>query len=552
MRICFGIFLRATARRLLAEVPCSHVVELAKAQVNANPNCSMVMKQLSRVRVQDAEVGCHSIFRAHGYCAPVPVDTVDLGPGVLKSFPYIKLSNWVAYLMDTDRLPRQLVGVPTYAAMETTLREFWRRYQQLYPNHSIFAAASRGAIEVARCIPVYSHSDEGRSLKHQPLWVLSVHGCLGRGTKAYISRGQRKLPLHRKGMGLNFIGKTWGTQFMFATMLRAVSKEHPAALDKLVGLFADDCAALASEGITSKDGQHHVWLIHLNNKGDLPALAKLASLKRTFSHVPKAASSKKPCTGICHLCLAGQEISGDGTQLYPFEQLTPQPSWLSTLEVSLPWDSEPTILRGHPYLDRTRLAHFFATDIWHNMHLGIAKHWIASSLVSIMERSDDLSLPCGAGASVNDVFIWMTAEFKDFCKRKRVQAHSYDISRETLAFPSSKKCPVGMWSKGSTSTHLMQFLENLCNRFVDGKTEDPLLLAVAPQLKLDLILFHMLVWALGPPPPQNGFGNQTSNCTPPNLSHNGCRLFWMFLAGLSAPFLIHHCYLTPLRRKELG
>ena len=32
--------------------------------------------------------------------------------------------------------------------------------------------------------------------------------------------------------------------------------------------------------------------------GDLPALAKIAGMKRTHSHVPRASSSKKACQGI--------------------------------------------------------------------------------------------------------------------------------------------------------------------------------------------------------------------------------------------------------------
>ena len=34
--------------------------------------------------------------------------------------------------------------------------------------------------------------------------------------------------------------------------------------------------------------------------------ATSANLQRSYRNVPKAASSKKDCTGICHLCLAGR------------------------------------------------------------------------------------------------------------------------------------------------------------------------------------------------------------------------------------------------------
>ena len=34
--------------------------------------------------------------------------------------------------------------------------------------------------------------------------------------------------------------------------------------------------------------------------------ATSANLTRSFRNVPKAATSKSDCTGICHLCLAGR------------------------------------------------------------------------------------------------------------------------------------------------------------------------------------------------------------------------------------------------------
>lgn len=34
--------------------------------------------------------------------------------------------------------------------------------------------------------------------------------------------------------------------------------------------------------------------------------ATSANLNRSYRNVPKAASSKSDCTGICHMCLAGR------------------------------------------------------------------------------------------------------------------------------------------------------------------------------------------------------------------------------------------------------
>ena len=149
---------------------------------------------------------------------------------------------------------------------------------------------------------------------------------------------------------------------------------RPDALDILVGVFAADCEKLIHEGITSSDGTKHVYLLHLATKGDLPALSKLGSFERSFSHVPKAASSRSASVGICHYCLGGQESNNRGQEHVPYEDFSLQPRWLPTMYTTDPWSTEPTIFSGLP-LDQSRRAQFFESDIWHNLHLGCLKHW---------------------------------------------------------------------------------------------------------------------------------------------------------------------------------
>ncbi|CAJ1435105.1 unnamed protein product [Effrenium voratum] len=69
--------------KILGLAPANHVVALAKAEVDNN-----------------------------------------LGPGALRNFPYMKLSNWVKFLLDSGRL-RQLCGIPDVEHMKAVLTEFW-------------------------------------------------------------------------------------------------------------------------------------------------------------------------------------------------------------------------------------------------------------------------------------------------------------------------------------------------------------------------------------------------------------------------------------------
>ena len=301
-------------------------------------------------------------------------------------------------------------------------------------------------------------------------------GCLGRGTATYVKKRKHHVPLKRRSMGLNFLGRTWGTQYMFCTMLRAVETEHPGTMKKLLSLYAEDMAMLATTGVTSTDGQKKIWLLHVGSKGDLPALTKLGGFLRTHSHVPRGPSSRKACGGICHMCLAGKEAARPGDTSYPFEDTALNPAWGSTFEVLAPWNEEPAILAGLP-VNPGQLASFFCTDLWHNFHLGLSKHFFAPSIVSAIERLQGLP---NHPLSVEARLEWFTTDFKEYCRAKRITPHLAEISRETLSWPSSKVCPVGRWSKGSVATNFMGYLEHFCERFVVGKTDDPIMVAVAP------------------------------------------------------------------------
>ena len=203
------------------------------------------------MRLKDAERGVHKIFADEGFSVPIPVQRINVGPGSLAKFPVVKFSHWVKYLLDTNRL-RQLTGMADFENMKATLAEWWSRFQALHPEHGVFTLANEGRLRLELTIPFYSHTDEGRSYKHAPLWVLSSHGCIGRGTRAFIKNGESivtRPPLRRKSMGVNFVGNTWSTQFIFCSILRAHFAEHPETLEALVEAYALDVTS--AQGVKS-------------------------------------------------------------------------------------------------------------------------------------------------------------------------------------------------------------------------------------------------------------------------------------------------------------
>ena len=313
--------------------------------------------------------------------------------------------------------------------------------------------------------------------KKKPFGFFSAHACIGRGTRDYISLGKHLVDVESMEFGLNFCGSTWATHCLLATMQRSVSARFPDGINKIMEIFAQDASDLARTGLVSGTGRHQIriHMIHLNTKGDLPALAKIGGLLRSFSHVPRASSSKKPSDGICHYCLAGQETNERGRCAYPYEDFSYRPAWFDTQDEVTPWETLPNILEN-AVLDPAHPTLFLATDIWHNFHLGAGKHFLASAFVSSLERlqfwqDHDAS-------SVESRFEWLTNDFKQFCKDQHLSPHMDEISRATMGFISSKSTPVGQWSKGSVTTNFMKYLQYFCEQQVIGKTEDQVMLAI--------------------------------------------------------------------------
>lgn len=492
-----------------AEVPCKHIVQLVRAEVGNNRDPSRIMLQFASINPDNAEVGVRRVLKQAGMCVPVSIDKVDLEVPALKKYPVIKISTWARYLLDTGRLVRQMVGVQSFQKMRPVLNEFWARLKALKPDHPVFRLADANELSLPSAIPFFSHTDEGRSFKHLPLLVISIHGCLGRGTKSYLQKSKHMARIPQNEMGLNFLGQTFSTNFMFACMLRTVSAEHPRALQKLFEIFAADCEWLMHRGVRSTDGNRHVWLVHLNTKGDLPALVRLGGFKRSYSHVPKGQRTKKPCQGICHLCLAGQERNDrEGLPAVPFEDVAMDAVWTQTINAKLPWQAEPAIIAGLELQEKDQ-ASFFATDLWHNFHLGVGKQYVGSSFVCIVESG----LACLPAGAIEAKFVYLTKLYRDFFKGKRETPFVPELSRETFIWPQSNATPGAKWSKGAATTQMMMFLDWFAKTEIVGKTEDPILLnIVSAQLFGCSILLFLSSCFASQPSAFNGCPSSVCSC----------------------------------------
>lgn len=446
------------------------------------------MRKLSGIRVKDAERAVHKLLKEEGLECTVSVDTFCVAPRL--TIPYIKFSSWVKHLLDSGRLPKLLVGVSNLDKMKRVLKEWWARFAAVYPAHGYITHAREKGIPFETIIPVFVHADDGRSYKHLGLFVLSTAGCLGRGTRMHVESNRHKLPLRENGMGTNFIGKTFTTQFIFTTILKTVYNNFPNIIDEMAAIYAEDLRGLLFEGVTSSNGQDRVYVALMGLKGDLPMLQKMGNLKRCWSHVPKHAVSRKPSAGCCHLCLGGRE----GDPSFPYEDFNPQAAWTGTLFQEAPWeaDSPPVIFQGLPLSDVDRMD-FFKSDFWHNWHLGMSKHFVGSALVAIIEEN----LPILGGGSVDKRFETLTTMYLKFHRDRNVKPFLTELSRDTMTFPASSAAPVGRWSKAVVSTEIMLFLDDFCEHHIKGNEHsNELLDAIAPRLAFYHTCWVMFVFCL--------------------------------------------------------
>ena len=452
------------------EAAAKHIVELAQAEVRANPNATRALKKFASIRLKDAEKGVHKLLIEEGLECPVPVEKFTYGAG--STLPYVKLSSWVKYLLDQGKLAKLFVGVESLDKMRKVLKEWWARFRAVEPDHGYFAHVEEHQIPLENVIPFFSHADDGRSYKHVGIWVLSSAGALGRGLQRHVDSNRHKLPLQENGMGANFLGKTWTTQYMFTTVLKTVYAKHTNVIDDLTKIYAEDVSKLLTEGVVSANGEK-IYMAHMGFKADLPKLQKIGKFKRCWSHVPRQASSRNNCAGCCHLCLGGKE----GNPSFPYEDFRPEAAWTTTVFKEEPWaaESPPRIFEGLPLTPADRM-NFFKSDVWHNWHLGMSKHFLGSAFATLVEGGFH-ALP---GGSIDSKFQALTAMYLEFHRDRNRSPFLTEISRDTMTFPASTAAPVGRWSKALVSTELMLFLDHLGEKYINGQVVDELFTSIVP------------------------------------------------------------------------
>ena len=285
---------------------------------------------------------------------------------------------------------------------------------------------------------------------------------------------------------MNMLGDTWLTHFLSAVMPIALYNEESESFHQVLSALADDFKELFTDGLVVRGQRFFVSVVGC--KGDIPYLAKAGRFERTFTRRPLKPRSKKPAQGICHLCLAGKE---DYHFKVPYEDYgLERPAWLKTVGTENAY-MVPSSFQTIPFLRPGApggLEQFFQFDLFHNLHLGLGKNFVASAICVVMELIDD---------TIEGSFATLTRDFQDYCKKNRESPYHKKITATLVGVEGGfQEMPDGAWNKGDHTRLLLQWFGDYCSRKIVGKTANPIYLACAAYLNLDGSCFIFLVLLL--------------------------------------------------------
>ena len=109
---------------------------------------------------------------------------------------------------------------------------------------------------------------------------------------------------------------------------------------------------------------------------------------------------------------------------------------------------------------------FYQVDLFHAFHLGCGKYFFSSAIATLLQsdRIHGLSLPAKLAT--------LSADLKDFCRRKHESPFITAFTVENLHLKSSKETPAAGWSKAHTTSVVMKWLEDFLKRkFGDDGSE---------------------------------------------------------------------------------
>ena len=363
-----------------------------------------------------------------------------------ESLPWISPETWLRFLVDKGLWPT-LAGCAKHdwAGAESNWSRFWVDFEKVYPSFGLFNVPD-SEWEPGKTAAFCIHGDEGRTLKRQGLLVTSLQSVLGRGyAEKRVPRAAANGPTP---LQVNFQGHSFTTRYLLSAIPKTAYENSPEVFHSHLDHVAKSCRKLFEIGYLDRARNERFRIVVVSVKGDAPYLAKAAHFYRSYNTTAKRGEERGPPKGCCPYCLAG-------TRLCPAEDIqTKKPKWLTTIGVKLPWAREPSLVRNL-FHDRSDPSSFFKSDVWHVVHLGIGKSWVASVIQLLLPQ-----IPC---SNLEEKWAWLTSEYHGWCKRNSKQAHVSRISPYLMSYGDSSGA-MGAWHKGALTCNFLQWLVELIGR----------------------------------------------------------------------------------------
>ena len=332
------------------------------------------------------------------------------------------------------------------------LKTFWETYRCEHPTHKVFTMAQQGVLSLQSTIPLMLHGDSGRTAKKQPLEVVSLVAVLGLDTfKSLTCRCEKSCdfttnrattdPLLQK---LNNRNNSYLSHFLLFAFPSKRYKQTPGLLKAMLRRISEDLALICSEGLFVQNQRWNFAVIGL--RGDAEWHSKTGVLSRSYQNVGH--KREIPC---CHLCDAGAPG-------IPFEDFTSQAAWKMTIGTCVPWSQEPpySALPYEPW-GTGKAAAFFRYDPFHVFRLGIARNFIASSLIFLCNEGyydspgDSASVVERLGRAWSSFSLWCDTHSKS-------PASLRSFSKEKLHYATATSFPF-VGCKGADTILLLKYLQ---------------------------------------------------------------------------------------------
>ena len=305
-----------------------------------------------------------SRFTEFGLSLDIPISHIEVGNHEWQ-LPMIKPSHLHQHLADLGKLSL------LYADEDPSiLQQFWYRHRQIEPQNTIHDYFGSSALDPSRTIPLLLHGDEGRGRKHKPVMVINTHSWIGLGSRPYNRWHEEAPVLKRQTMGVNMQGSSVATRFLALVLPQKAYGKDSIYLDRMLAALSADLTKLQTIGVLVQGERWRLAVVGAT--GDLQWFCKAGRLVRSYNRVSKR-SGQKSHGGICYLCLAG-------TPEFKFDCFADNPSWLPSVGLEDPWVETPDFIRRF-HVNNANPADFFKPDVWHCLHLGLGKIFLANSFV---------------------------------------------------------------------------------------------------------------------------------------------------------------------------